>query len=126
MNTVLLKLDNAHAKIYAWPEAGAPKKSLGEAHVDHHTHSKNEDMHKHQQKFFHEVAAALQGVDEIFVVGNSKTNSEFKHHLENHNHPQVLKAIVGMETIESHATDGEVKNKATEFFTKFRTFQKNY
>jgi hypothetical protein len=126
MKTLVVKLDSKIAKIYDWPELDKAPKILEESHIDHHSHLKKDEKHFAVNKFFHLVAQELDKSEEVYLLGNHITNAEFKHHLEKHNHPLLLKKIVGTDTITAHSTDADVREKAKDFFNKYRTFTKNY
>lgn len=66
------------------------------------------------EHFYHEVAHALEGVDEILVVGPSTAKLEFLKHVHKHAHPLVTR-IVGVETVD-HPTDGQLAAYARSYF----------
>jgi stalled ribosome rescue protein Dom34 len=89
----------------------------------HHLHNKHprgpEEAKEHPEdakRFFHEVAAALQGDEEILVVGPSTAKLEFLKYVHKHDHTLEPK-IVGIETVD-HPTDGQLVAFAKKYFVR--------
>jgi stalled ribosome rescue protein Dom34 len=66
------------------------------------------------QHFFHEVAEALAGAEEILVVGPATAKLEFLKHLQARDQALAAK-IVGMETVD-HPTDGQLAAHIRHYF----------
>jgi stalled ribosome rescue protein Dom34 len=84
----------------------------------HHKHAKGEEgvrAHPNDAKqFFHDVAQALEGAEQILVVGPSTAKLELLRYLHQHN--RLLEArIVGVETAD-HPTDGQLVAHAKKYF----------
>lgn len=90
----------------------APAKNI------HHKHLKGEEGtqgHPNDAKrFFHDVGLALEGADQILVVGPSTAKLELVRYLREHNHLLEAK-IVGVETVD-HPTDGQLVAHAKKYF----------
>jgi hypothetical protein len=129
MNTCILKIDTQHAKVYNYPEGMNKPHIIDESHAEHHTHDSKDANKGHRVKFYHAIATYLQNtaqVKEVYILGSKVAGAEFKHHLENHNHKELTKKIIGVDTIDGHATDADVFAKAKEFFKHYRSFTPNY
>ena len=73
-------------------------------------HNHPDDMHR----FFHDVAQALEGADEILIVGPSTAKLQFLKYV--HKQAETLEAkIVGIETVD-HPTDGQLVAHAKHYF----------
>ncbi|MFN8370200.1 MAG: hypothetical protein U0T83_06200 [Bacteriovoracaceae bacterium] len=120
MSSYILWLDSEHAKIY--PLVKGDGSSMDLVPREHNpSHIPNGQDRK---LFFHKVAEDLKVATEIYVLGGKLITHEFKHHCENHNHKQVAKAIVGIDTIDGHARESEVIGKGKEFYKKLHQFTK--
>lgn len=127
MKCYVLKIDKHIAKVYSFPDGMKDPKVFEEKHTEHHTHNSKDANKDHMNKFYHEVASYLKtNAKEIYVLGPKVATAEFKHHLDNHHHQDVAKCIVGTDTIDGHSTDGDVFNKAKEFFKHYKSFTPNY
>lgn len=67
-----------------------------------------------EQHFFHNVACALAGAQEILVVGPANAKLEFMKHVKKHDHALVPK-ILAVETAD-HPTDGQFAAYVRTFF----------
>jgi hypothetical protein len=127
MNTFVLLIDTHHAKAYPYPDGMKNPVSFEEKHTEHHTHNIKDGSKPYKDKFYHEVANYLNThAKEVYILGTKLATAEFKHHLESHHHASVAKKVIGIDTIEAHATDGDVFNKSKEFFKHYKSFTPNY
>lgn len=129
MNTCILKIDTHHAKIYNYPDGISNGHTIDEKHTDHHNHSEKDASKSHREKFYHEIASYLQNTakaTEIYILGSKVAGAEFKHHLENHHHADLSKKVIGVDTVEGHATDADIFAKTKEFLLHYRTYKPNY
>jgi stalled ribosome rescue protein Dom34 len=83
-----------------------------------HVHSKSGSVGSGKQVedkgYYHAIAEALQGAQEILVVGPAQAKLQLIKHI--HAHDQALTArIVGVETID-HPTDGQLVAYARKYF----------
>jgi stalled ribosome rescue protein Dom34 len=65
-------------------------------------------------KYYHEIAEALRGAQEILIVGPGQAKVELMKHLQKHD-PQVAERVVGIESID-HPTDNQLVAYARRYF----------
>ena len=84
----------------------------------HHKHPRGaEGIKEHPddaKRFFHEVARALEGTEEVLIVGPSTAKLEFFRYVHKHDHA-LEPRIVGIETVD-HPTDGQIVAYAKKYF----------
>jgi len=66
------------------------------------------------QAYYHAIAAALQGAQEILVVGPAHAKLQLIKHIHSHDHGLVDK-IIGVETVD-HPSDGQLVAYARKYF----------
>ena len=81
----------------------------------HHTRQPNGDV-RTEHEFFGEVCDALTGINEVLVAGGHTSQADFSHYVQKHR-PQVMKQIVGWETVD-HPTDGQLVALAKKHFLR--------
>jgi stalled ribosome rescue protein Dom34 len=69
---------------------------------------------KEDQKYFHDIAQALDGASEVLVVGPANAKLQFIKHIHAHDKGLVDK-IIGVETVD-HPTDGQIVAYARKYF----------
>jgi len=85
------------------------------SHVRRHPTATAERSHPADAKhYYHEVAQALQGAEEILVVGPSTAKLEFIKHVHKNDHA-LEPRIIGVETVD-HPTDGELLKYVRAYF----------
>lgn len=110
-------IDHKEAKIFQIDRESFEEKTLRapHGHVNRHPTVAAERNHPADgEQFYHEVATALVGADEILVVGPSTAKLEFLKHVHKRAHPLVAR-IVGVETVD-HPTDGQLAAYARNYF----------
>ncbi len=110
-------IDHQEAKIFhVGPESvDATTVRAPHRHVRRHPTATVERSHPTDAAhFFHEVARALEGAEEILVVGPATAKLEFIKHVHKHDHALEPK-IVGVETVD-HPTDGELLKYVRAYF----------
>jgi hypothetical protein len=110
-------IDHKDAKIFQIDRESFEEKTLHAPHHHVHRHPKVTAEHNHPtdgEHFYHEVARALEGADEILVVGPSTAKLELIKHVHKHAH-QLIAKIVGVETVD-HPTDGQLAAYARTYF----------
>jgi hypothetical protein len=84
----------------------------------HRRHPKGESGAKEHPddatNFFRELSGALNGFDQILIVGPSTAKLELIRYAHKHDHPLEAK-IVGVETVD-HPTDGQLAAYAKDYF----------
>lgn len=87
-------------------------------HVARHPKSQTSDKYhpEEERHFFHEVAHALEGTNEVLVLGPSTAKLHFLKHV--HKHEQSLEPrIIGVETVD-HPTDNQLAAYVRRYFLK--------
>ncbi|MDB5643537.1 MAG: hypothetical protein JWN07_2854 [Hyphomicrobiales bacterium] len=91
-----------------------------EAHVFHFNADEAEKLVLKAQhtvgdeRFLHNVAAALADAGEILITGPASAKTELVKHIAKHD-PQVFARVVGVETSD-HPTDGQLLAHARHYF----------
>ena len=87
-------------------------------HVARHPKSQTSDKHhpEEEQRFFHEVAQALEAANEILVLGPSTAKLHFLNYVHKHN-AAMRPRIVGVETVD-HPTDKQLAAYVRDYFVK--------
>ncbi len=115
---VAVWLDHHEARVFQIEGATFDESTLRSprAHVRRHPdHNAAEKNHPDDVKrFFHDVARALDGADEILVVGPSTAKLQFLKYVHAHD-PKLEPHIVGMETVD-HPTDAQLAAFARHYF----------
>jgi stalled ribosome rescue protein Dom34 len=66
------------------------------------------------QKYYHDVAQALEGASEVLVVGPASAKLELIKHIHAHD-KELVDKIIGVETVD-HPTDGQIVAYARKYF----------
>ena len=120
MSSYVVWLDQEHAKAFKFLPGKVEQSSVKRATHDHHTHAHKEDNNG-EEAFFHQVAEHIKDATELLIVGPGLAKTHFKTHLEKHHHHDLLKKIVGIETM-SHPTDPEIVASARKSFRTAHLF----
>lgn len=121
MSVSIVWIDSEHAKIFNISAAGMDKKVLKHHSINpigaHH------DNHKHngEEKFFHDVAEAIDKTDELLIFGSGMAKHHFRNHLVKHHHSDLTKTLVGVEALD-HLTDNQILEAGRKFFKKYNTY----
>lgn len=114
-------IDHKEAKIFAVDPTNFAQTTVHAP--SHHIHNKHprgpEEAKEHPndaKHFYQEVAHALEGQDEILLVGPSTAKLEFIRYVHKHVHA-VEPKIVGVETVD-HPTDGQLVAFAKKYFAR--------
>jgi stalled ribosome rescue protein Dom34 len=116
---VAIWIDHKEARIFhIHPDKSDEATVTAPLHHIHHRHPKGaEGVKEHPddvKRFFHEVGRALEGTEEILVVGPSTAKLEFLRYVHKHEHA-LEPRIVGIETVD-HPTDGQLVAYAKKYF----------
>jgi stalled ribosome rescue protein Dom34 len=110
-------IDHAEAHVMHFSREDVEKKLVhGKPHRHLH-HKKNAQSSGHEpedQAYYHKVAEALQGAEEILVVGPANAKTELVKHLNAHD-PALGKKVVAVETVD-HPSDGQLLAYARKHF----------
>ena len=103
----LVFIDHDHAKVFLVDRAD-PKGASLKPHSTDRLASKHKTDGKapHDPHLYDEVIKAVQGVEEILVVGPGTAKSELVHHIEKHAKPLHAK-LVGVEAVD-HPSDAQL------------------
>ena len=90
-------------------------KALGSPRKIHHRAGSIDGAKAPENRlFFGLVAEALNGAQEVLIVGPAQTKDEFFKYLKSH-HAQLAKKVMGVETAD-HPSDGQLLEHARRFF----------
>ncbi len=70
--------------------------------------------HPEDQAYYHSIVEALQGAQEILVVGPAQAKLQLIKHIHSHD-PGMSDKVVGVETVD-HPTDGQLVAHARRYF----------
>lgn len=82
----------------------------------HHTRQHGTDT-RHERAYYEQIAAALQGVREVLVVGPGMAGKDFRKHCDGHA-VAIAKAIVDVQPAD-HPTDEQLVALARKYFLKY-------
>ncbi len=110
-------IDHVEAHVLHFTREDVENKLVhGKPHRQLHT-KKNAQASGHaaeDQGYFHKVAEALAGAQEILVVGPANAKTEFVKHLNAHD-PELGRKVVAVETVD-HPSDGQLLAYARKHF----------
>jgi stalled ribosome rescue protein Dom34 len=110
-------MDHHEAKIFHLGAENFETSAFEAPHHHVHRHPRVTAERSHPadaERFYHDVAGALEGVEEILVVGPATAKLEFIKHVHKHHHTLVAK-IVGVETVD-HPSDNQLVAHARHYF----------
>ena len=81
----------------------------------HHTKQHGSAV-RSEHEFYADVCGALNGIQEILVVGSSTAQKDFKHYVEKHR-AALVSHIVGYESVD-HPSDKQLIALARQYFLK--------
>ncbi len=111
-------LDHSAAHIMHISPDDVEKSVVQPAHPHQHLHAKSGGIgtgrKAEEQGYYHAIADALQGAQEILVVGPAQAKLQLIKHIHAHDHGLIDK-VVGVETVD-HPTDGQLVAYARKYF----------
>ena len=111
-------LDHAEAHVMHFSPEEVDKQLILPADPHKNLHIKSGKMGsgkaKEDQKYYHDIAQALEGASEVLVVGPANAKLQLIKHIHAHDHGLVDK-IIGVETVD-HPTDAQVVAYARKYF----------
>ena len=112
-------IDHKEARVFAiHPENADETTVMAPLHNVHHKHPPGPGGAKEHpedaKRFFHEVGRALDGCEQVLVVGPGAAKLEFLRYVHKHEHALESK-IVGIETVD-HPTDRQLVAFARTYF----------
>lgn len=116
---VAVWLDHREARIFHFQADASDELTVAAPpHNDHHKHTRGQEgLKEHPEdirRFYRGLAAALQGAEQLFVVGAGSAHLEFIKFLHAF-HPELGKKIVGVETVD-HPSDAQLVAYAKKYF----------
>jgi len=111
-------LDHSEANVMHISPADVEKSVIHPAKPHQHLHSRSGTVGAGRKDedpaYYHAIAEALQGVQEILIVGLAQAKLQLVKHIHAHDHGLVDK-IVGVETVD-HPSDGPLVACARKYF----------
>jgi stalled ribosome rescue protein Dom34 len=122
MANYVVFIDLENAKIFELHPEKVETHNLHRHEIRHHSGmEKEQNNHKNEQKFFHEVSGHLVNAHEVLIIGPGEAKTHFKDYIGSHNSP-LMKKVVGLETVD-HPTDNQVVALAKKFFKAHLQFE---
>lgn len=128
MNYSAIWLDHYHATLFNFHQKDgkldlsdvSSESILADEPIEHHNrhpHDVNSDVKERAHaRFFDKITKKLENPNQLFVMGPGIAKNQFIHHCESLDNQDLLKALVGVETMGSHASYDEMIAKAESFF----------
>jgi len=111
-------LDHAEAHVMHISPDDVEKSLVQPSKPHHKLHSRvgtlGSGRSPEEQGYYHAVAEALKGAQEILVVGPAQAKLQLIKHIHSHD-PAMVDKIVGVETVD-HPTDGQLVAYARKYF----------
>lgn len=111
-------LDHTQAHVMHISMDDVEKSVLHPENPHHHLHSRSGTLGDGRQPedkdYYHAIAEALKGANEILVVGPAQAKLQLIKHIHAHD-PDLADKIVGVETVD-HPTDGQLVAYARKYF----------
>jgi hypothetical protein len=110
-------IDQHEAKLFRFSPERVDASTFARHHGHVRRHPEASADHEHPadaQRFYHEVARALDGAGDVLVVGPAKAKLELIKHVQRHDRGLEAR-IVGVETLD-HPTDGQLVAYARGYF----------
>jgi stalled ribosome rescue protein Dom34 len=118
MSDAAVWIDHEQAKVFTISRESATEWKLHphdrHVHLHHKAGKGDAGRAPEDEHYFHSVAEAVKGANEILIAGPGTAKTELLHHLQRHD-PQVAKKVVGVEPLD-HPSDGELLKIARKFF----------
>jgi stalled ribosome rescue protein Dom34 len=111
-------LDHNQAKIFHVGAGAATEDTIHsfKEHTQLHRRAGSDDGHRaaEDKGYYHAIASALEGAEEILVVGPATAKLVLIKHIHEH-HRDLVPKIVGVETVD-HPSDGQLVAYARRYF----------
>jgi stalled ribosome rescue protein Dom34 len=116
---VAVWLDHKEARVIEFhPDSAGEATVSAPPHNDHHKHTRGQEgLKEHPEdakRFYHDLVGALQGTEELLIVGPGAAKLEFSRYLHTHDAPLEAK-VVGIETVD-HPSDAQLAAYAKTYF----------
>jgi hypothetical protein len=111
-------LDHSEAHVMHISLDDVEKSVIHPAHPHQHLHARSgsigDGRKGEDQAYYHAVAQALAGAQEILIVGPAQAKLQLVKHIHAHDHGLVDR-IIGVETVD-HPSDGQLVAHARKYF----------
>jgi stalled ribosome rescue protein Dom34 len=112
-------IDHHEARVFHVDPTNSDESTIAAPGAHVHRRSKDQELRVRnhpddEHKFFHAVARALEGQDEILILGPSKTKLHFFRYLHEHE-PALEPRVVGVESAD-HPTDAQLVAHIRHYF----------
>ena len=111
-------LDHSEAHVMHVSPDDVEKFVVHPAKHQHKLHSRRATLGAGRQAedpdYYHAIALALAGAEEVLVLGPGQAKLQFIKHLHSHDHAMAAK-VLGVETVD-HPSDGQVVAYARKYF----------
>ena len=111
-------LDHSEAHVMHVSPDDVEKFVVHPAKHQHKLHSRRGTLSAGRQaedpEYYHAIALALAGAEEVLVLGPGQAKLQFIKHLHSHDHAMAAK-VLGVETVD-HPSDGQVVAYARKYF----------
>ena len=119
MRQMAIWIDHEEARVFQVSDESFKELTIPAPTHHVHRHPKDQETrsHNHAQdevRFFGDVVRALEGADEVLVMGPSVTKLHFFRHAQQHA-PALAARVVGMETAD-HPTDRQLVAHVRHYF----------
>jgi stalled ribosome rescue protein Dom34 len=114
---VAVWIDQNEAKLFRIDRESTETLELAAPQHHLHRHPKPAAQHNHPadaDHFYHSVVQALEGAQEVLVMGPARAKLELIKHIHKHD-PAFVSKIVGVETVD-HPTDKQMIAHARDYF----------
>lgn len=117
MNVAVIWIDREHALLYLISTDKMERQKFSHHHKENHRHVRDSvEKTREEQGLFHDIGNALDGADQILILGPGVAKHHFQNYLSEQK-PQVAKKVAGVETVD-HPSDGQIAAMARKFYDK--------
>lgn len=117
MKVAVVWIDREHAQLYLLSNDKMERRKFEHHHKENHRHVRDSvEKNKEEQGLFHEVGKAVEGKDQILILGPGVAKHHFRNFLMEQM-PMVAKKVAGVETVD-HPSDGQIAAMARKFYEK--------
>lgn len=117
MKVAVVWIDREHAQLYLLSQDKMERQRFEHHHKENHRHLRDAvDKHREEQGLFRDVGKALEGMDQILILGPGVAKHHFRNYLMEQM-PMVAKKVSGVETVD-HPSDGQIAAMARKFYNK--------
>jgi len=117
MNVAVIWIDREHAQLYLLSNDKMERRKFEGHHKENHRHVRDSiDKERDEHSFFLDVGNALEGADQILILGPGIAKHHFRNYMTEQK-PMLARKIAGVETVD-HPSDGQIAAMARKFYDK--------